>query len=136
MVSFSGLDWVLYWLNLLRKKILRVNRLKFLRKSFSSTRDTINVAPNVSRFVFWITGFFISVIFMLVSTESFVEFFLTQPCSKIILTFGLYVDPSRLLFRHFEVQKFPSNHGSKCLFCTFTVLWEIILSRIPDKVEL
>ena len=60
----------------------------FNRRSLSSTRDTINVAPNVSHFVFWITEFFIPVISKLVSTQSFVEFLLTHLCGKIILTLG------------------------------------------------
>ena len=54
--------------------------------------DTIIVVPNVSRFVFWITEFIIALISTLVSTESFVEFLLTHPCSKSILTLGPYAD--------------------------------------------
>ena len=82
---------------------MEFNRLNSVnRKSLSLTRDIINVAPNVGRFVFWITEFIIPVISTLVSTQSFVEFLLTHPCGKIILTLGPHVDPFLTPFQTFR----------------------------------
>ena len=107
--------WLLCWLNFYWKERLAFNQSSFIsRRALYSEKKTSTANPNVSRFVFWITKFIITVLLKFVPTQVFSQLLLTGHRAKF---------PSWSLCRYFENFIFWQswlNHGFGTLSCSIT----------------